>query len=121
MRKPLRVLGIETSGTVCGVAHLLLRKRPRTYADALREGSCIIREHASPFARHAECIYALLDRVFKAARSRLDRVHVIAVSLGPGSFTGLRVGLAVAKIFARFGGVPWLGSPRWRPKLPRQR
>ncbi len=111
MKKPLRILGLETSGTVCGVAHLSLRKLPATYTEALRDGTCVMQEHASEFSRHAEIMYHLLNRVFRLAHSRLDRVHVIAVSLGPGSFTGLRVGLAVAKMFAKFGGVPLVGVP----------
>jgi tRNA threonylcarbamoyladenosine biosynthesis protein TsaB len=110
----MNALGIETSGTVCGVAHLALRpalRAPVSFETALRDGTCILREYASDFSRHSEVIFGLLDRVLREARSRIERVNVIAVSLGPGSFTGLRIGLALAKTLARFGRIPLAGIP----------
>ena len=111
MKRGPRVLGIETSGTVCGVAHVVFDRPPAGLADALSGGAAVLREHVSPFSRHSESIYALLDSVFRAVGSRLDRVDAIAVSIGPGSFTGLRVGLAAVKVFAKFGRIPLVGVP----------
>jgi len=108
---PVRVLGIETSSPVCSVALLILRRRPADFARALGEGGCVERKYALGKARHSEAVFELLDRVFRAAKTGIKSVDAVAVSLGPGSFTGLRIGLAVAKVLARFGGKRLVGVP----------
>lgn len=46
--------------------------------------------------KHAECLIPSIDAVLEAANRALSEVDRIAVNLGPGSFTGLRIGLATA-------------------------
>lgn len=50
--------------------------------------------------RHAGSIFGEIAKLMKKARSRVDDADVIAVGLGPGSFTGIRVGVTAAKTFA---------------------
>ncbi|HET9957808.1 MAG TPA: tRNA (adenosine(37)-N6)-threonylcarbamoyltransferase complex dimerization subunit type 1 TsaB [Polyangiaceae bacterium] len=80
----MRILGIETSSRRGSVA-------------LLEDERCVAQiEHEQPNA-HAERILTLLNRAFSEAgwsRTSLDR---IAVGTGPGSFVGLRVGIAVAE------------------------
>ena len=47
-------------------------------------------------AQHAAAIIGVIDELLRAAGSHLDQVEHIALSIGPGSFTGLRIGLATA-------------------------
>src|SRR5207244_8992661 len=103
----MRMLALETSGPVCGVALAAWRRPPRTVADALAEGEVVQRRGTSEQAPHAEILFGVIDQVL--GPRRLTGVTGIAVSIGPGSFTGLRVGLAAAKTLARFGGIPLVG------------
>ena len=63
---------------------------------------------AVPF-RHAERLFALIDAALGAAGLEREALSGIAVTRGPGSFTGLRVGLATAKGLACALGVPAVG------------
>lgn len=113
-RKSMRVLGIETSSSVCAVASLVsppVRGRAFTPRELLARARIKEREHGGDGARHSEAIYGLLDGVLPGGRAGLKALDLIAVSIGPGSFTGLRVGLAVAKTFAKFGAMPLIGVP----------
>ena len=60
---------------------------------------------------HAASLPVLVERVLADVGRRLEDVEAIAVSIGPGSFTGLRVGLAFAKGLAFAGGVPVVPVP----------
>jgi len=57
-------------------------------------------------ARHSANLLALCDEVLREAGAKVDGLAGIACGAGPGSFTGLRVGLAVAKGLALPTGLP---------------
>jgi tRNA threonylcarbamoyladenosine biosynthesis protein TsaB len=57
-------------------------------------------------ARHSSNLLNLCDQVLGAARIRIPEVRALACGAGPGSFTGLRVGLAVAKGLALADDLP---------------
>lgn len=54
-------------------------------------------------------ILPLVDEVLTAAARGVDDIDLVAVSIGPGSFTGLRVGLSVAKGLSLASGCPVVG------------
>lgn len=92
----MRVLGIETSA--------------RRGSVALVEAGRLVRaaSHAEPNA-HAERTLPLVEQVLAEAgwtRSSLDRV---VVGIGPGSFTGLRIGIALGQGIALGLGIPVVG------------
>jgi len=59
--------------------------------------------------RHGTALQPLLEEVLREAGASLDDVELIAVGLGPGSFTGTRIGVAVAKGLAFGRGLPLVG------------
>ncbi len=85
--KDLLILGIDTSG--------------KTASAALSEDDFIIGQ-ASVFTNltHSEAIMPLCKNLLKDCGKTLDDVGKIAVSCGPGSYTGLRIGIAAAKAMA---------------------
>jgi N6-L-threonylcarbamoyladenine synthase len=58
---------------------------------------------------HAEHLMGIVDRALDQAGVELSAVERIAVTIGPGSFTGIRVGVAAARGFALSLGVPAVG------------
>lgn len=58
---------------------------------------------------HAEVIGELLVQVFENAGA--SRVEYVVAGMGPGPFTGLRIGIAAARAFARGRGVPVVPVP----------
>lgn len=76
--------------------------------------------------QHAEVLTPAIEFTCKQARIELSEISVVAVDLGPGLFTGLRVGVAAAKAMAHALRVPMIGVPsldllafpvRYSPKL----
>ena len=58
---------------------------------------------------HAEALMPLIQRVMRAARFDFSDLDRIAVTVGPGSFTGLRVGIAAARGLGLAAGKPVVG------------
>jgi tRNA threonylcarbamoyladenosine biosynthesis protein TsaB len=67
--------------------------------------------HSSRGKRHAETLTPTIDFVRRQARVDLKEIGCVAVDLGPGLFTGLRVGVAAAKALAHALRVPMIGVP----------
>lgn len=65
--------------------------------------------HAARGRRHAETLVPAIRFVCDHARIDLQEISVIAVDVGPGLFTGLRVGIATAKAMASALRVPVIG------------
>ena len=71
-----------------------------------RDGG-ILAEHSSDDTRkHAEVIDGLIAACFADARVSVADLSGVAVGMGPGPFTGLRVGIAAARAFAFGAGKP---------------
>jgi tRNA threonylcarbamoyl adenosine modification protein YeaZ len=74
---------------------------------AVVDGDAVVfREHAADTRRHAEHLGGMLER---ALEGRRDRIALVVAGMGPGAFTGLRVGIAAARAAALGLGVPCRG------------
>jgi tRNA threonylcarbamoyladenosine biosynthesis protein TsaB len=73
-------------------------------------GEWLLREaYETVTAGHAERLLPLIADVMGGAGLRYDQLHRIAVTIGPGGFTGLRAGVAVARAMALATGLPVVG------------
>ncbi|MGW2561056.1 tRNA (adenosine(37)-N6)-threonylcarbamoyltransferase complex dimerization subunit type 1 TsaB [Streptomyces sp. NPDC001514] len=74
---------------------------------ALHDGSSVVAEATSTDARrHGELLLPAVDRVLADAGLKLASVTDLVVGVGPGPYTGLRVGLVTAATFGSALGVP---------------
>jgi tRNA threonylcarbamoyladenosine biosynthesis protein TsaB len=88
-----RVLCLDTSTPTARVAVVDAAGAALAGADATAE-------------RHSQHVLKLCDQVLQGSGTRVEELAGIACGAGPGSFTGLRVGLAVAKGLALATGAP---------------
>ena len=80
----MKILGLDSSGLVASVA--------------IVEGNDLKGEYTVNYKKtHSQTLLPMLDEVTKMIELDLNSVDAIAVSGGPGSFTGLRIGSATAK------------------------
>ena len=93
----LRILGIETATRAASVAVIFDGK---VVAETLRE---------SPQS-FSETLMPQVEEVIKISGA-FENLDAVAVSIGPGSFTGLRIGLATAKALAYAWGIKIIGVP----------
>jgi tRNA threonylcarbamoyladenosine biosynthesis protein TsaB len=94
----MRVLAIDTALEACSAAVL----------DTERGG--ILASESIPMLRgHAEALLPLVSRVMNEAGLEFGALDRIAVTVGPGSFTGLRVGVSAARGIAVAAGKPAVG------------
>ena len=93
----MKILGIETATRAASVAVVSDDK-------VLSE---VIQESHSP---HSETLQVQIEEVIKNSGVS-DKIDAVAVSIGPGSFTGLRIGLAAAKVLAYAWKIKIIGVP----------
>jgi tRNA threonylcarbamoyladenosine biosynthesis protein TsaB len=92
------ILAIDTALDACAAAVL----------DT--DANSIIAQESQPMKRgHAEALMPLIARVMKDSGAGFAALDRIAVTTGPGSFTGLRVGLSAARGIALAAGKPAVG------------
>jgi len=75
-----------------------------------QDGTVLARDMAEMAHGHAEALAPMVDRVMRAAGVPFSDLGAVAVTVGPGSFTGLRVGLALARGLGLAVGCPVLGA-----------
>jgi len=71
--------------------------------------------------RHAESIFPAIERLLERCGLEKSGIELVSVNQGPGSFTGLRIGLASAKGFCQALGIPLVGvdgTLAYRSRLP---
>lgn len=79
---------------------------------ALMDEERLIAEYTLNLAEtHTSRLMPAIDRILKDASLTIKDLDGIAVSLGPGSFTGLRIGIATAKGLAQGLNIPVVGIP----------
>lgn len=90
------ILNIETSTNVCSVA-------------LSAEGMVLCHFEDFKGQNHAALLSGYIKRCLDWARDHEMNIEAVAVSMGPGSYTGLRIGLSEAKGLAFALGVPLIG------------
>ncbi|MEW6570441.1 MAG: tRNA (adenosine(37)-N6)-threonylcarbamoyltransferase complex dimerization subunit type 1 TsaB [Nitrospirota bacterium] len=95
----MRILGIETSTLLGGVS--------------LVDGSSglLAEVRLNIKTTHSERLMTLVDHIFKETGLKISDMDAFAVAIGPGSFTGLRIGLSTVKGFAYVTGRPIVAVP----------
>ena len=92
------ILHIETSTEVCSVA-------------LSEEGACIFSQEDNEGQQHAIKLGTFVDEALSFADSHAIPVDAVAVSCGPGSYTGLRIGVSMAKGICYGRNLPLIGLP----------
>lgn len=90
------ILAIDSATPVAGAA-------------LLRDENLVVEAFANVGLTHSETLMPMVDRVVNDAGITVRQLDVIAVTIGPGSFTGLRIGLAAAKGLAMATDKPLIG------------
>jgi len=94
------------------------------------DGRVLAERSTDDTRRHAEVIGPFLDEVLREAGVSAFALRGVVVGIGPGPFTGLRVGIAAARAVALAAGIPLLPVPSqpsrcassrgaWRPAASR--
>ena len=92
----MTVLGLDCAGKTAGVA--VCQDEQLVYESRLCAGFT-----------HSETLLCLCEEALRACRLCVQELSLLAVTAGPGSFTGLRIGLAVAKGLAFPHDIPCAG------------
>ncbi len=83
----MKILGIDTSSKRCTTC-------------ILEDNNVIIELHSDDEKTHSQTLMPLIDKMFKEANLELKDISLLACCIGPGSFTGVRIGISTSKAFA---------------------
>lgn len=92
----MNILALESSATACSAA-------------LCRDGVLLAQSFQCSGLTHSRTLLPMVNDLLKNCGETLEGVDVIAVAAGPGSFTGLRIGVATAK------GLAWAGDKPCAP------
>ena len=112
----MKILAFDTSSDILSAA---LFENDRKVA-----GLSVGARRAVPLrSRHSEALWEAFESLLKKSKWKASQIDAVAVGLGPGSFTGLRVGVTAAKVMvfslgAKIVGVSSLAAMAW-PHLDR--
>lgn len=92
----MKILAIDTSSKVCSVA-------------ITEDTRKIIELHNNDEKTHSVKLMPMIDEVFHSSGLTLNDMDLLACSLGPGSFTGVRIGISTIKAFTDVTSTPVVG------------
>ena len=92
----MKILSVDTSANVATAA--------------ISEDDKLICEYSvNNKLTHSQTLMPIIDSILKQAETDLSEINLIAVANGPGSFTGLRIGVSAVKGFANAANIPVVG------------
>lgn len=83
----MKILSIETSGKLCGIS-------------ILEDNKVITEIQLDNGLTHSETLMPLIKKTLEENKIMIDEIDLIVCDKGPGSFTGIRIGVATAKAFS---------------------
>ena len=92
----MKILSIDTSSSNCATA--LLEEDKLIDENSLNNG-----------LTHSENLMPLIDELLRRNNTKLKDIDLISVSVGPGSFTGIRIGIATIKAMAEVHNIKVAG------------
>jgi tRNA threonylcarbamoyladenosine biosynthesis protein TsaB len=96
MASPKRILAIDASGGACSTALWC-------------QGGVVARRFREIVRGHAQVLVPMILETMADGDETFRRLDAIAVSVGPGAFTGIRIGLAAARGIGLAAGIPTVG------------
>lgn len=87
------ILAISTSSKICSVA-------------LLEDDKPIKELNIDNLKTHSENLVPLIDEIFKSTNKNVSELDLIACDVGPGSFTGIRIGISTTKAIAEVNQIP---------------
>lgn len=92
----MKILSISTSSNIASVS-------------ISENDDCILELNINNNKTHSETLMPLIDELFRTANLKLSDIDAIACDVGPGSFTGIRIGISSVKAIAESLSIPVIG------------
>lgn len=92
----MKVLSIDTSSKIASIA-------------IIEDGRVLVEMHVLSEEEHSQTLMPMIEKMFNDNNMDLDEIDLIGCSRGPGSFTGIRIGIATAKAFSDAKNIPLIG------------
>ena len=92
----MKILGIDTSTMAANVA-------------VLEDDKLICEYTINTKKNHSQKLMPMIENMLKLSDLDIKEIDAIAICVGPGSFTGLRIGMATAKAMAHVNNIPLIG------------
>ena len=111
----MRILAVDTSSKNCSVSIVEV--------DNDKNFKIIAEDNNNDERTHSVKLMPMIDNIFKSSNLILDNIDLLACCLGPGSFTGIRIGIATVKAFAIFSESSWFKfsfENAWEKKLEQE-
>jgi len=89
----MKILSISTSSNIASVS-------------ISENDDCILELNINNNKTHSETLMPLIEEIFKQTNLKLDEINLIACDVGPGSFTGIRIGISSIKAIAESLNIP---------------
>ena len=89
----MKILAIDTSSKICSVA-------------VLDDKDLLMEKHTDDGTTHSQRLMPMIDEILKQCNLQLVDFDLFACDIGPGSFTGVRIGVSTVKAFCDVTNIP---------------